>query len=754
MSDIKKCTPETIEINPEQSGGYSQLKRLKFAPGIYRPDEKSEFLLALNPETKKMQFLYVKGKMVDVLDSKPEKIFHLFQENEKKPFRDPFSFKSVDRHRKDLLFRIPSTKILNKAIGDENDRVSKRLKYKLEYSNSRKNKKKKSRRIEHFDALIDQCGAFFKANRDALLNEVIHDFGDYDAQLWSYDVMNLLGGRVNKKMGYDQIHIYHHLVDAKTEEARGYRYEALKQLSKLGLLFLDDDIWGAIDEGQSPAKAIADHWGVQKNTVKKMIKNHPLFQLKKNAQKYALWLDQVNPAHWPKNEDDLMLFETFMKVTDTYENCFNINKEDFIKSRIKAYKDEIKKTEGLFWEKVCFYNLKDYIDSVFSGGDYSFKTYYQKMLKDRSKRSLIKNSKTAKQRGSSAKMTVPQTLDDIPPYFRRNERTWDAVSRVAESELRHVQDMKNDIAKRILYPALFLEFERQGAKVSDASLLTDLSRDVNQKIWSTMSPSDQIAANSYWHSPNVNIRGRFQSVALGGTEHGDWPTLWGDDTPFDLGNGIFLHPLNSQTLLDQEADAMKRPGRGFCIASYGSRFYTSNFHLMSIRDSQGERLCSLTIQDYFDEDKKRKVRYIENKGPGNSEPPEAGKRAARKIMELINSGKLPVDWTEIDQARTEYKVRQVENAAGYDIRNVDTRQNVFEVYISCLPKRLVKQGKSRLEGFMEAINLSKTVENFIESYDFSEGGLTNIKDNNVAIMQNAANQNEVYLNYQREANHG
>ncbi len=280
--------------------------------------------------------------------------------------------------------------------------------------------------------------------------------------------------------------------------------------------------------------------------------------------------------------------------------------------------------------------------------------------------------------------------------------------------------MKVDVERRILKPALLMEFEKQGFKIAEPSVMGRIIDDLRQSFWRDMSPSDQISASSYWHSPAVDISRRFNAAALA-EGYSEWPGLVPDYHA--LKNGVVVRPLTSNVSLRAESDAMSH-----CIWSYGPHFYSYNYHMMSLTDSDGKRLSSLTLRDYFDGNAGRRVQLSQNKAYNNAEPSSKAKEAAGLLIEEINTGNIKPDWVAIDKARAEYKIKQIENDAGYNFRDLGQRQKVYGVYTPCIPKALRSIGGNFFESLSAKLRISDVVGEFIRDFDFSNGGILKIEN--------------------------
>lgn len=286
-----------------------------------------------------------------------------------------------------------------------------------------------------------------------------------------------------------------------------------------------------------------------------------------------------------------------------------------------------------------------------------------------------------------------------------------------------IDDMKSDIRKRLIQPMCLVAMEKQGVKVSDGDVLSSVMDRVGQQLYAGMSPSDQIKASTYWHSPHVDVQQRFNSAVLNaGGGYREWEPLF-EGEYWEAKNGVRFYPLVNAEALSNEGRVMKH-----CVGSYASSCMTRNYHIMSLTDKEGKRLSTLTVQDYFEGDK-RQIRHSQNRSVSNAAPSQKAKDATEEFIETVNKGKKIIpDWQAIDAVRAEYKTNQIANQAGYDIRDIEQCQAVLDVYVPCVSKKAVRACGGQFERFVQVLEVDQIVSDFIERFDFSQGGLVRVEN--------------------------
>jgi len=161
-----------------------------------------------------------------------------------------------------------------------------------------------------------------------------------------------------------------------------------------------------------------------------------------------------------------------------------------------------------------------------------------------------------------------------------------------------------------------------------------------------------------------------------------------------------------------------------CVWSYSHNCMANSYHIFSVRDQNGHRLTTLTVQDFF-EGKARKIKLIEHKGHHNAAPTGVATKAADQLLAMVNDGKdkLKISWQAIDESKAEFLAQQVDNSVGYDFRNPEQRERVFELYEPCLSRKILRKSHRTFDGFFSALDLSGHIEQFLASRDAKVGGL-------------------------------
>jgi len=463
--------------------------------------------------------------------------------------------------------------------------------------------------------------------------------------------------------------------------------------------------WDRVDMGHSPYQIIADKTDVPKSTIQRVIRKCKWAVKDERIGYLAYKLQFIDPQYWPYSNKERQFFEEVVDIAEAYKRAFP-----------KGDRNQIDITKK--W-------IKDNPNTRRDDGDYSWKALALKIMRPDLIPLVQKNN------GND---DIP-TNEDIEKYLDHkgiNEAVSSYKRRVS-----NIGDMRKDVQRTIINPVILLSLQKQGYQVANQSLLSSLSDTILENMYEKTLPSEQIAASTYWHSPQVDIKRRFQSAVLNADSgYKEWEGLLGDK-PYEIEDGIFIHPLNSNTALEEESDAMTSPDKRmrFCIWSYGSNHFTANYHMMSIRDKDGHRLCSLTVQHYMHEGK-RKIKFSQNKAIDNTDPCEIGKRVADTLIEKVNEGEIKPNWQAIDAVRADYNINQMQNAIGYDFNDETQRQSVYDVYRPCLPKTIVKASAGQFEGLEKALKVDDAIKQFLSDFDFTQGGLVHLPDHETTSVYN------------------
>lgn len=514
---------------------------------------------------------------------------------------------------------------------------------------------------------------------------------------------------------YTSIEIYNHLQQSPTAQAKEFRKGALQVLNNYcglhSLFFFETpNVWASIDEGKSPYQAIAEHVDIRPSTVKHILKHYKSLANEIDFESVAPFLDKIEPDLWPKDEqaptyktDEHGYFAHLRRMADTFGKTFARSPQD----TLKRWLHETQKPKN--WRRV-------------------FEHVTHKQMAEYQEKTLADFGNIRHYTTGKARIDLETRLSDMGADFQSavlsDKLLVDETETVYSRYIRDIQDMHKDVEKRLLSPLVILELDKHDIVVTDADCLSNTIEQIRANLWQKMAPSDQVAASAYWHSPHVNIKERFKSAVLGERDDfKEWCPLFSQDY-YEAENGVRLYPLSSATALEEEGCLMSH-----CVGSYSSYCYTMNYHIFSVRDASGNRLTTLTVQDYRDTDEnKRQIKEVHNLAYKNRSPDSASIAAVQDFIESANQGEIKVDWPAIDEARMEYKQRQIENAAGYDFRDAEQRQSVMDVYKPCLPKRVIKDADGHFDQLPVALDLDRTVAEFVRNYDFTSGGLI-LRDN-------------------------
>jgi len=501
------------------------------------------------------------------------------------------------------------------------------------------------------------------------------------------------------------------LVERGFKNRKERRLGALKVLISTSLYFIplffskpkdatdqlvNPTFWDRVDMGDSPYQIIADKADVPKPVIQRVIRKCNWAVKDDRIGYLAYKLQYLDPQFWPYSNEERHFFEDVVDIAEAYNKAFPKGERHQI--------DVIKR-----W-------IKDNPNIRRDDNDYSWKDLALKVMRPDLIPLVQKNN---------GRDDIPSDAD-IEKYLEHKGMN-DAVASY-KRRVSNIRDMRADVQNKIINPVILMSLEKHGYQVSDQSLLESLSNKVLKEAYDNTLPSEQIAASEYWHSTGVDIKRRFQSAVLNAdTGYKQWEGLLGDK-PFEIEDGIFIHPLNSNTALEEEADAMTSSDRTsrFCIWSYGSSHFTRNYHMLSIRDKDGHRLCSLTVQDFMGDDGKRQVRFSQNQAIDNTTPCETGKRVADALIEKVNKGEIKPDWQAIDAIRGDYKINQIQNTIGYNYRDQTQAQGVYDVYRPCLPKSIVKASGGQFEELDKALKIDEAIKAFVSDFDWSQGGLIHI----------------------------
>lgn len=204
------------------------------------------------------------------------------------------------------------------------------------------------------------------------------------------------------------------------------------------------------------------------------------------------------------------------------------------------------------------------------------------------------------------------------------------------------------------------------------------------------------------HSPRVNFRDRFNSIASVPDKNLKWQTILAG--PMALKCGAILHPLSSREALGEEAEAMAH-----CVWSYSHSCMAYGYHIFSVRDKNGTRLSTLSVADYIDrETGQRNIRLVQNAAFRNNTAPPLAQQAEKEIIQAVNTGTFKPDWAAVDQSKAGYQAQILANSVGYDFESEPLRDEILKLYGPCLPRHLSRHSHS-FKAFAGAIHAEAIV---------------------------------------------
>lgn len=676
-------------------------------------------LVGINTETQALSLIGL-AKSYNYFDRlTPKQIATLLNENEQKPFRQmlveqlPKKYKFSGDRTESLpsQFRIPSLEDLDILTAHKIKLSMGYFENDLKTFENKKTGKKKETLIRSL--ILDSQNAL-EQEKEAFLNNVSANHLNSYIYDWAKETFSTFFETTGLSYPYTTVELYNHILSAPDHMAVINRYVAVEQFSALGNLFLDQDIWEAIDQGSRPINTLAKVLDVKPATLKRLAKEKETFisnhdHTPDRTIQYAQWLDKIDPKFWPQDKEQCFYFDLFMNTAELIKDHCHIEPSDFTKYSIRSHKNAVQ-TSGVFsWQQFFFETFKEQLETVVK--EPGFYLSYPKM--------------TDKMRRKVKRLTPPETIEkmnDIPEIYRNYAPFWEGTRKVLRRTLRDVMDMKKDVEQKILTPAILLSAEQNNVQFVDEDLLENVSENLRPRLWGNFSVKDQIALSNYWHSERVNIRTRFKSAVLGESIHNSWPGLI--EEPMTLENGIVIHPLTTSAELEEESKYMKH-----CVWSYTKNCLEDNYHIFSLRQENGKRVSTLSLRDTFNDQNKRHMIHNQNRGVKNATPSDQAKQAAEMLLKMVNKGEIKPNWEKIDAHRAEYGSKKIEQAAGYDFRDVAQRNSVFRVYSPCLPKRKA----TSFDEFMTKSHIRAEVETFISGYDFTQGGIIPLEPQALAV---------------------
>ncbi len=540
-----------------------------------------------------------------------------------------------------------------------------------------------------------------KAEIDARIDLPALDFSNHYATM---------AHKLKRPMPLGSIDFYNHIVSAATPQARDFRKGALNVLLPLNHVFMADDaVWALIDTGMSVFKAFGQHHGVGPATIRRMVNDPVLCTTGADMPDVARYLDKIDMRFWPQTETDLVMMQACSRMAASFGKTFDRSPHETFKHWVAEAVRNKRSTWPEIMNDLCLADMKEVVKSR--------DTY----LADnrRSPRAL---------RRAALRGQLPENFLEA---LQHKASFWEQVARQYERRLSDIKDMKNDVVRRLVVPAIALALEARGIKALSTDVMNPVSEKLAASIWQAMPPSDQAAASAYWHSEHVNFQDRFQSIATTKDENAAWCTLIMQ--PYAASNGVTAYPLYTAAMLIEEGKAMSH-----CVGGYAYNCFKRRYHIFSLRDRAGQRLSTLTVQDYFDENGQRLIRENQNRAHNNADPSAPAHAAAKEIIARVNDARIKPDWESVDASKAEFLAKEVDNATGYDFRDETQRTRIFELYEPCLPRKLTRQARS-FDQLGLTLGVQQAVDAYLADFDFSRGGLRRLDSPSIATPAMAAN---------------
>ncbi|MDX2027813.1 MAG: hypothetical protein SFW62_04195 [Alphaproteobacteria bacterium] len=257
-----------------------------------------------------------------------------------------------------------------------------------------------------------------------------------------------------------------------------------------------------------------------------------------------------------------------------------------------------------------------------------------------------------------------------------------------------IKDMMASMYEKIIIPCVLRSNPRY-----DTSTYDPLYKAFHSCILQNFNLRHLLQGSSYWHSERVNFGGRISSYGVETDDH--WLPLL--DQEIKAPNGVQFIPLTSKAALHEEADAMRH-----CVWSYTSNCVAERNHLFSLQDSTGNRLTTLQLTEHDADDGSIQVSVEQNNGRRNVAASQAAIEAAAWLAQQINSKNLNPDFQSIQARRDELAGDMARLVLGFEYRDLDICEAVYQLYIPCLPAKLQSECKS-VAGFLHAIGFDEAL---------------------------------------------
>lgn len=453
--------------------------------------------------------------------------------------------------------------------------------------------------------------------------------------------------------------LYNFLVEAGSPKATEYYQGALQALVPMKDFFIGKDeykpFWEKVGQGQPVFDALASHLKVQPATIRHMMKQAGMFHAYDNNSDYKVdfvdWaqkLDIIPIPQWPTSVPELVCCRALFKGARTFAQATKRDVGDILKK----------------WFKRTGYSETLWADTLQREFKQEFDEY-------------ITYDRFA---DISDLLRAPHSRPDFS--LSRYKAFISSVSDQYCTSYKSIVDMQNDIARRLIRPAIILIAEERGlARLSEDDFIK-IEKNIVHKLWQQSLPEEQMAASRYWHSPHINFNNRFNSISRSSNQDWEWGNLI-KELQVIGSSGVQFYPLNSTAALKEEGDAMHH-----CVWSYTHNCMTMGLHIFSVRDQSGARLSTLSVGEYIDGQGNRRIKLSQNLSQHDTQAPQMAKEAAEAFIKMINDGDIKPDWNFIDEKRAVYAAQQIDNSIGYDYRNPVQAERMMELYRPCLPRRI------------------------------------------------------------------
>lgn len=353
------------------------------------------------------------------------------------------------------------------------------------------------------------------------------------------------------------------------------------------------------------------------------------------------WLDALDPNHWPKSDGDNHAFQTAIRMANAYGRTFGRKPQQVLR-------DWKKQAGRASWSELIAEKLAQRTDP---GQRHALKARFDSGLL-------------------------------AMRFF---------------ADVRGVEDMRNDINRRLIFSAVRLEAERLGARPNQyAHAAQRVGRELAARLWAETGPSEQLQISGRWHAAHITKPTPPVSAATTTSALTRWLTLI--DGPLTLDCGVVVHPLDTAKKLTDEGAAMHH-----CVGSMAMQCRLGSTHIFSLRRDNGRRLSTLSLDSYIrGSDGNHFVVLRQNLAVGNKAPPARAVEAATEFMARINAycptspaQLIAVDWSAIDASRQPLCAAVVDREEfGFAIHDADEQAATRHLVWPYLPRRLKRRARS------------------------------------------------------------